>query len=108
MVCGGGAGAAADAGVVEQDDLPPRRQRVTDGGVEVVEVAHEVLGEDQRGTCRDPEAAVSETSTADFQEPGESGGSEGSDHGWLAPGRGLGSPTVPPGRRAPSDRRRAR
>src|SRR5690242_2427429 len=71
--------------------------RVADGGVEVVEVAHEVLGEDQRGTCGDPEAAVSETSTADFQEPGESGRSEGSDHGWLAPGRGLGSPTVPPG-----------
>jgi hypothetical protein len=40
----GGAGAAADAGVVEQDDLAPRCQRVADGGVEVVEVAHEVLG----------------------------------------------------------------
>jgi Peptidase dimerisation domain len=104
----GGGGTAADAGVVEQDDLASGGERVADGGVEVVEVAHELLGEDQRGTCGDPEAAVSETSTADFQEPGESGRSEGSNHGWLAPGRGLGSPTVPPGRRAPSDRRRAR
>ena len=36
-------------------------------------------------------------SSADIEELGESGRSEGSDHGWLAPGRGLGSPTVPPG-----------
>ena len=45
-------------GVVEQDDLAPRCQRVADGGVEVVEVAHEVLGEDQRGAGRGPEATV--------------------------------------------------
>jgi hypothetical protein len=61
----GGAGAAADAGVVEQDDLAPPCQRVADGGVEVVEVAHEVLGEDQRGTRRGSEAAVGETGAAD-------------------------------------------
>src|SRR5580704_18461290 len=69
-----------DAGVVEQDDLPLRCQRVADGGVEVVEVAHEVLGEDQRGARRGPEAAVGETGAADLEELGESGGGEGSDH----------------------------
>src|SRR5580704_6906791 len=72
-----------DAGVVEQDDLPLRCQRVADGGVEVVEVAHEVLGEDQRGAGRGPEAAVGETGAADVEELGGSGCGEGRDHGWL-------------------------
>jgi hypothetical protein len=82
---GSGAGAAADACVVEQDDLAPRCQRVADGRVEVVEIAHEVLDEDQRGAGRGPEAAVGETGAADVQELSGSGRSEGSDHNWFAP-----------------------
>ncbi|HEY6492374.1 MAG TPA: hypothetical protein VIZ43_03815 [Trebonia sp.] len=76
----GGSGAAADPGVVEQDDLTSGCQRVGDGGVEVVEVTHEVLGEDQRGAGAGPEAAVGEPSVADVEEPGGGGEGQGCGH----------------------------
>ena len=44
----GGAGGAADSGVVERHDPPGRRQRVDQRRVPVVEIPAEVLEQDQR------------------------------------------------------------
>jgi hypothetical protein len=53
---GGGAAAGADAGVVEKDHLASGCQGVGDRRVEVVQVPHEVLDQDDRprGTVSDP------------------------------------------------------
>jgi len=62
--------AAAHTGVIEQDDLAAHRERVADRGVEVVEIAHQVLREDDGGTGGLPEAPVGEPIRAYVYETG--------------------------------------
>ena len=63
----------------------PGAQRVADRGVEVVEFAHEVLGEDDRGGGGVPEASVGEAGIAHVEELCWrcGGGGGGGGHGLL-------------------------
>ena len=61
-------GRGADARVVDQDDLAVGGERVDQGGVPVVEVAAEVLQQDERQPGRPPETAVGEVDARGLDE----------------------------------------
>jgi hypothetical protein len=70
---GGGAGGGGDTGVVEQDDFALKGERVGQRRVVVVEVAHEVLDEDQGDAVGGTEAAVGEANAVRLDELGGNG-----------------------------------
>ena len=64
------AGRAADAGVVEHDDGTIGGQRVDDGGIPRIDVAREVLQENQRRSGSGAEAAIGEADSVAFHVTG--------------------------------------
>jgi hypothetical protein len=81
---GGGAGGGGDTGVVEQDDLAINGERVGQHRVVVVEVAHEVLNEDQGNTAGGTEAAIGEADAVRLDELGRDGVVRIGGHSYLS------------------------